>query len=217
MECPFVLPDEGHAMLPPHAALYKLTEPSCSPAQLTAGSTAPVTAVKDYVTVNAAADSNNSAPAEANATASSSSNNDRSSGSTITVSGAASKAYCAGTAAGGSSNSEQLVTVAAATATAILSSEAAGMAAAVLLPDCSTALSADAACTSVSALDAAAADLTASGSEGMSLTDAILTFMNSPHPLETLGEMRAYGPAGSISRFHNPASYTMALQHLSSK
>lgn len=46
------------------------------------------------------------------------------------------------------------------------------------------------------------------------LGDAILTFMNSPHPLETLGEMRAYGPSGSISRFHNPNNYTVALQQL---
>jgi hypothetical protein len=46
------------------------------------------------------------------------------------------------------------------------------------------------------------------------LGDAILTFMNSPHPLETLGEMRAYGPAGQISRFHNPNSYTQGLQQL---
>jgi hypothetical protein len=46
------------------------------------------------------------------------------------------------------------------------------------------------------------------------LGDAILTFMNSPHPLETLGEMRAYGPAGQISRFHNPNSYTVGLQQL---
>lgn len=49
---------------------------------------------------------------------------------------------------------------------------------------------------------------------GLTLGDAILTFMNNPHPLETLGEMRAYGPSGSISRFHNPNNYTVALQHL---
>jgi hypothetical protein len=49
---------------------------------------------------------------------------------------------------------------------------------------------------------------------GLTLGDAILTFMNSPHPLQTLGEMRAYGPNGSISRYHNPNSYTKALQQL---
>jgi hypothetical protein len=38
--------------------------------------------------------------------------------------------------------------------------------------------------------------------------------MNSPQPLQTLGEMRAYGPNGSISRYHNPNSYTKALQQL---
>lgn len=49
---------------------------------------------------------------------------------------------------------------------------------------------------------------------GLTLGDAILAFMNSPHPLETLGEWRAYGPDGSISRFHNPANYTRALESL---
>jgi hypothetical protein len=52
------------------------------------------------------------------------------------------------------------------------------------------------------------------GDLSLTLEDAILTFMNTPHPLDTLGEMRAYGPAGSISRFHNPNSYTLALQDL---
>ncbi len=41
---------------------------------------------------------------------------------------------------------------------------------------------------------------------GLTLDDAILAFMNCPHPLQTLGEVRAYGPAGSISRFHNPGN-----------
>jgi hypothetical protein len=49
---------------------------------------------------------------------------------------------------------------------------------------------------------------------GLTLGDAILAFMNCPHPLQTLGEVRSYGPAGSISRFHNPANYTRALRAL---
>uniref|UniRef100_A0A383V8M5 Fungal lipase-type domain-containing protein n=1 Tax=Tetradesmus obliquus TaxID=3088 RepID=A0A383V8M5_TETOB len=62
---------------------------------------------------------------------------------------------------------------------------------------------------------AAVADAGSSSSaQPQTLGDAILTFMNSPHPLETLGEMRAYGPAGQISRFHNPNSYTVGLQQL---
>jgi hypothetical protein len=48
----------------------------------------------------------------------------------------------------------------------------------------------------------------------LTLSDAILTFMNTPHPLQTLSEVRAYGPSGSISRFHNPQNYTDALAAL---
>ena len=48
----------------------------------------------------------------------------------------------------------------------------------------------------------------------MTLGDAILAFMNSPHPLETLCELKAYGPMGSISRFHNPDNYTRGLASL---
>ena len=32
--------------------------------------------------------------------------------------------------------------------------------------------------------------------------------MDNPHPLETLGDSGAYGPDGSISRYHNPDHYT---------
>jgi hypothetical protein len=48
----------------------------------------------------------------------------------------------------------------------------------------------------------------------LTLHDAILTFMNTPHPLQTLSEVRAYGPGGSISRFHNPQNYITALAAL---
>ena len=53
------------------------------------------------------------------------------------------------------------------------------------------------------------------GAMDLNLGDAILAFMNSPHPLETLGMWQAYGTEGSISRFHNPANYTRALESLS--
>lgn len=57
------------------------------------------------------------------------------------------------------------------------------------------------------------------GSEGgahrpLTLADAVLAFMNTPHPLQTLSEVRAYGPGGSISRFHNPRNYVDALEAL---
>lgn len=48
----------------------------------------------------------------------------------------------------------------------------------------------------------------------LNLADAILAFMNTPHPLQTLSEVRAYGPGGSISRFHNPQNYKDALAAL---
>jgi hypothetical protein len=52
------------------------------------------------------------------------------------------------------------------------------------------------------------------GGKPLTLHDAILTFMNTPHPLQTLSEVRAYGPGGSISRFHNPQNYITALAAL---
>jgi len=53
----------------------------------------------------------------------------------------------------------------------------------------------------------------AHGSRGEELTlgDAVLAFMNCPHPLQTLGDVRSYGASGSISRFHNPKNYSTAL------
>lgn len=68
----------------------------------------------------------------------------------------------------------------------------------------------------VSAAQASIAATSADASDLLDLTlgDAILTFMNSPHPLEMLSDLRSYGPSGTISRFHNPNNYTIALQHL---
>lgn len=40
---------------------------------------------------------------------------------------------------------------------------------------------------------------------------AISAFMNFPHPLTTLTEYGAYGPNGTISRYHNPDNYTKGL------
>lgn len=41
--------------------------------------------------------------------------------------------------------------------------------------------------------------------------EAILSFMDNPHPLEILGDAKAYGELGTISRYHNPAHYKNAL------
>ena len=38
-----------------------------------------------------------------------------------------------------------------------------------------------------------------------------MDLLNTPHPLDTLSEVGAYGPDGAISRFHNPDNYTRAL------
>ncbi|KAK9814859.1 hypothetical protein WJX73_000354 [Symbiochloris irregularis] len=44
-----------------------------------------------------------------------------------------------------------------------------------------------------------------------SLTDAVMELLNSPHPLEILGNVKSYGHDGAISRFHNPDNYSRAL------
>jgi hypothetical protein len=59
--------------------------------------------------------------------------------------------------------------------------------------------------------EAAARDGWAIGKEVPTLRQAILELMDTPHPLETLYDAGAYGPAGSISRYHNPDNYTKAL------
>jgi hypothetical protein len=41
--------------------------------------------------------------------------------------------------------------------------------------------------------------------------EAYWELMNSPHPLDILGDPGAYGDGGSISRYHNPDNYTRAL------
>lgn len=46
------------------------------------------------------------------------------------------------------------------------------------------------------------------------LDAAILSFMNYPHPLQSLSSYDSYGPQGAISRFHNPDNYTKGLEGL---
>jgi hypothetical protein len=48
----------------------------------------------------------------------------------------------------------------------------------------------------------------------LTVGDAMLAFMNTPHPIETLGDPRAYGHQGAISRYHNPVNYAQALAAL---
>lgn len=48
--------------------------------------------------------------------------------------------------------------------------------------------------------------------EAASQKDAVLSFMDFPHPLEILGDPGAYGDTGTISRYHNPHNYTRALK-----
>eukprot|EP00798_Chlamydomonas_sp_ICE-L_P013973 gene13973-19916_t len=45
-----------------------------------------------------------------------------------------------------------------------------------------------------------------------SITEAVFALMDSPHPLKVLADPASYGPDGSVSRYHNPTSYTQALK-----
>jgi hypothetical protein len=47
-----------------------------------------------------------------------------------------------------------------------------------------------------------------------SLRTAILQFMTTPHPLQTLASHSAYGHDGAVSRFHNPANYMQAISRI---
>jgi len=51
----------------------------------------------------------------------------------------------------------------------------------------------------------------ATGPPVRSVNEAIAAVMDNPHPLETLADSGAYGTDGSISRYHNPDFYTLAL------
>ena len=43
------------------------------------------------------------------------------------------------------------------------------------------------------------------------LCEALFALMNNPHPLDILASSRAYGSGGSVSRYHDPAHYTLAV------
>lgn len=45
-------------------------------------------------------------------------------------------------------------------------------------------------------------------------SEALLHFMDKPHPLTILADPAAYGHKGIISRYHNPDNYAMALREL---
>lgn len=49
------------------------------------------------------------------------------------------------------------------------------------------------------------------GRPAVSRDEVLAAIMDCPHPLETLGEAGAYGTNGSISRYHNPDHYCMAI------
>jgi len=48
----------------------------------------------------------------------------------------------------------------------------------------------------------------------VNLHDALLQFMNHPHPLQSLSAYESYGPNGAVSRFHNPNNYTIGLRRV---
>eukprot|EP00879_Flechtneria_rotunda_P005133 GHRR01005415.1.p1 GENE.GHRR01005415.1~~GHRR01005415.1.p1 ORF type:complete len:719 (+),score=230.97 GHRR01005415.1:657-2813(+) len=49
------------------------------------------------------------------------------------------------------------------------------------------------------------------GRPASSKEEVLAAIMDCPHPLETLSDPGAYGPNGSISRYHNPDNYCKAL------
>eukprot|EP00775_Hariotina_reticulata_P012659 gene12659-12786_t len=51
----------------------------------------------------------------------------------------------------------------------------------------------------------------ATGVPATSRDQVLAAIMDTPHPLDTLADPGAYGPAGSISRYHNPDHYCRAL------
>jgi hypothetical protein len=216
--CDFVLPDEGHDMLPPGAALYKLTEPQQRQERA------------------AAADSTSGTEGGRQSRRGSfnslSSLTDITSRSLSSALAELSSSFSLGGSSGGadddSSSSVPLGMVAVPVSDAPLAPAA--MTAAGAAPEGHNDVSPFAEVQAEKAPAAAVAGRpprtsarsSSSGGgavqkspEGLTLGDAILTFMNTPHPLQTLGEMRAYGHNGSISRYHNPASYSKALQELS--
>jgi hypothetical protein len=205
-DCDFVLPDEGHDMLPPGAALYKLTDPqqqqSADSGETQAGHSKSRRGSFNSLSslTNISSLSLSSALAELT--------------SSFSLGGSSSSGAGAGDDASSVSSLGMVAVPVADAPLAPMSAAAAGA-----FPDVSPFAEVQDDHDMSPAAALAAASPTASSAmkkspEGLTLGDAILTFMNSPHPLQTLGEMRAYGNNGSISRYHNPTSYTKALQKL---
>ena len=42
---------------------------------------------------------------------------------------------------------------------------------------------------------------------------ALSALLNSPHPLDILADVAAYGPQGTVSLYHNPFNYVRALRN----
>jgi hypothetical protein len=267
--CSFVLPDEGHSMLPKEPALYKLTEPccnlpdpaaadvrpsfadimaqvaaaspcsgcsgncggSCSSSAACSGACAhhePATQPRfscdstQQAAEDSSSDSSSSSPVKKGKLSNFGSWGSLTSLSNLSLTSAIADLTSRFTLVAGTSGSIVSVPVTAEEAAAEAAAAAAvqdgvTVAEAAAHDDAPAAVAA-AYLAAPAAAVAVAEDSSVSSSSSAALPetlgDAILTFMNSPHPLETLGEMRAYGPAGQISRFHNPNSYTVGLQQL---
>lgn len=215
-DCPFMLPDETHAMLPKEAALYKLTEPCCNLPEPAA----------------AAPESASSAASPCGVCSSCSSCGGCSNHGSNSQPDKERKGKLGSFGSWGSLASLNSLNLTSAIADLTSTFTLVSSSSIVSVPVSAEDAAASGAETTVelevpaspavptaqvdtAAAQPAAPDATAALDPlNLTLGDAILTFMNSPHPLETLGEMSAYGPAGSISRFHNPTSYTTALQLL---
>lgn len=219
-DCDFVLPDEEHDMLPPGAALYKLTEPQQQPAAAAGEGTGRQSRRGSFNSLssltNISGMSLSSALAELTSSFSLGGSSSSSNGGAQPSgdSGAGSSLGMVAVPVAGA----PLVPVSPRTADRQLTDDVSPFAEVQadqdehnLSPASALALSAAAASKPVVSSSSSALKKTPGG---LTLGDAILTFMNSPHPLQTLGEVRAYGHNGSISRYHNPESYTKALQKL---
>jgi hypothetical protein len=207
-DCDFVLPDEGHDMLPPGAALYKLTDPQQQPAADSGEGQAgqPKSRCGSF----------NSLSSLTNITSRSLSSALAELTSSFSLGGSSSGSAGPGD---GASFISSLGMVAVPLADAALAPSSAAAVGASLQVSPYAEVQGDhdmspAAAVAAATVSPAASTAVKQSPEGLTLGDAILTFMNSPHPLQTLGEMRAYGHNGSISRYHNPTSYTKALQNL---
>ena len=53
----------------------------------------------------------------------------------------------------------------------------------------------------------------AEGRDAMDARAALSALLNSPHPLDILADVAAYGPQGTVSLYHNPFNYVRALRN----